>query len=151
MRGLRTALGVLACALVAACSAPQSPPERAKAARTPAPSAGPAPAPVASIPVAFHGVWWDTLQHCRDGLSDTHLRIEADSLAFHESSGRVTAVQARGPREIVVGVQLQGEGETWVATYALRLSEDGRTLSDITRSPPFVRVRCPGPTPGRAG
>lgn len=142
MSRLRAALGALACAFAVACGAPQPPPEPRTPPGEPAP-ARPAPQPAASIPEAFRGVWWDTLQNCRDELSDAHLRIEAGALAFHESRGPVTAVEVRGPHEIAVSVRLEGEGETWTATHVLRLSEDGRTLSDITRSPAFNRVRCP--------
>jgi hypothetical protein len=105
------------------------------------PSAVPA-AP--SIPAQFRGIWWDTLQHCRDELSDTHLRIDASSLNFYESRGVARHVSAKGPRTVAITAAMGEEGERWTQTFVFRLSTDGSMLTDETDpAKPLKRVRCP--------
>jgi len=95
------------------------------------------------IPPPFRGVWWDTLQHCQDELSDTHLRITQDRLTFYESSGSATATRMRRAGEVVITATMEEERERWTQKFVFLLSEDGGTLTDISDPmKPFVRVRC---------
>lgn len=41
--------------------------------------------------------------------------------------------------------ELSGEGERWLSLAHFRLSDDQKTLTDLTRDPETVRYRCPKP------
>lgn len=93
------------------------------------------------IPDAFHGVWDESPGACAQ-RSDARLEIQADTLHFHESIGKVEHLQQPGENEIVLGLAMRGEGEQWQAAERYRLSADGATLSDLGQEPAFTRVRC---------
>jgi hypothetical protein len=47
-----------------------------------------------------------------------------------------------GDDEIGIAVEMTGEGERWTAHYRFRLSEDGRTLTDVGNDADLTRYRC---------
>lgn len=144
------ALGIL---LVAGCTAQDStdattavPP----AADSPAPAPAPAPAAVEpeaaaeaatanTVPEQFQGDYAADLAACTSPGHVTALRIGTSRIEFHESSGDITAVEARGS-DIDITAELTGEGETRDATYSFSLSEDGQALTDTVNG--LARQRC---------
>lgn len=155
---MKKTMMIAALAVLAACSSETSneigempealPSEIAKPAPTPGASATPdEPVPMDNavadadapqqIPAQFHGEWNRVAADCGTARNDSRLRIEADRIRFHESSGRVTEVWGKD-RTITVRAQLKGEGETWTDSRNMTLSDDGQTL----RSGGVTRVRC---------
>ena len=94
-----------------------------------------------SIPARFHGEW-NILEYCGTN-SDSQLRISANRIDFYESGGPVRAVVTQGEFDLALIAELSGEGETWLSYSFFRLSEDGSSLTAISRGrPDFVRNRC---------
>ncbi|HYE39780.1 MAG TPA: hypothetical protein VEB23_07600, partial [Ramlibacter sp.] len=90
----------------------------------------------------FHGEWTGDLADCGRS-SETRLRIAADSVRFHESSGAILSVTEHSADEITVTAALTGEGTTFRNQRRWRLSPDGRSLRDVTEGAGLVRHRCP--------
>lgn len=107
-------------------------------------SAPPRPSAAAEItmPDAFRGEWASSAAEC-GSAAEGRLRIGRDAITFYESEGAVTRVVMQDPREASVELRLSGEGETWTDARRFRLSEDGRTLTDLSGPTPFPRIRCP--------
>ncbi|HEU4814042.1 MAG TPA: hypothetical protein VFS99_07420 [Xanthomonadaceae bacterium] len=97
------------------------------------------PAPDASAPTRFQGTYAADPAACDTTGHVSHLIIGSDTITFHESSGPITEV-ASGPSDVTITAELTGEGETRQATYRFRLSDDGRTLTDLGGG--MERVRC---------
>src|SRR5688572_30565669 len=150
------ALVIATCTLVACnqSTPPAAPtsaqaPEQPPAAQQPAPAPPPAPAPTpaptppaapeVSVPARFHGTWASDTAACGASGHESRLVVDADSLQFHESSGRVTSVAANGD-DLSVGATLTGEGQSREASYRFSLSNGGDTLTD--RDSGMVRKRC---------
>ena len=147
---------ILALAIFAldGCSAPRAP--AGAAADAPAnadtdmsTATEPAPAPTADdtqpaidtvVPAAFLGEWAADAAACARPGDESRLRIDADRIAFHESSGAIVSV-AGDAADLTLVAQLTGEGETREATYRFRLS-DGDTLTDTSSGTGMVRQRC---------
>jgi hypothetical protein len=146
---IRTAATAAAVLLLAACNQSIAPPAPAPpAAPVPPPALAAAPAPVApanegkTIPAAFQGEWMAAASDCAAGVSDSRLRISADQLLFHESSGPVTSVSLATPDDITVHAAMSGEGEgPNDATFHFVLTDGGETLVDVGNA--FNRHRCP--------
>lgn len=103
----------------------------------------------ATIPDGFRGTWAGSHDKC--GVpSEGRLTVYADRIGFYESRGRVLAVKVISEREVEVSLELSGEGQVWRRTVRYRLSEDGRSMTDVTE-PKYqtVRVRCEKPSAGR--
>ena len=122
----------------------------AAAAEEPAAAASQQPARTAQsppqlmvIPERFRGEWNADLSDCGTALNDSRLRIGSREVSFYESRGRVTEVREKGPERVDVSLALAGEGESWVATYAFRISPDAKILLDVTNPEPVERFRCP--------
>lgn len=94
------------------------------------------------IPRAYQGEWNMRVKDCGTARNDSSLRLRSDSLSYFESSGPVRTAVTRG-RELVLVAELQGEGETRLHAAHFQLSRNGRTLTDVTSTPPLVRYRCP--------
>jgi len=96
----------------------------------------------ATVPNGFRGKWTGSRNKC--GVpSEGSLAIYADRIDFYESRGRVLAVKAISEREVEVTLELSGEGHVWRRMVRFRLSEDGRSLTDVTEQKyQSVRVRC---------
>lgn len=111
---------------------------------TPAPEAGNsppgAPAPAhATVPERFRGTWAANATACALTGDPSHLDIGATDVAFHESTGPVTGVEADGG-QLTLTLRLSGEGDTWEATYGFRLSDDGQSL--VADDGGMTRRRC---------
>lgn len=78
---------------------------------------------VAQIPARFHGVW-DYEEGTCDPASDMRMEISADEILFYESIGRVTGVKAEGD-DIIVSLDMEGEGENWQEKTRLSLVGKG--------------------------
>jgi hypothetical protein len=129
--------GNIAPAVAIETPAPAQPPASAGA---PLPvSSHPPSATLGTVPVKFQGRYAADASACKEGSHESRLTIEASRIAFHESSGAITTVSS-GPTEISITARLIGEGETRAANYSFRLSDDGRTLTDISNG--GIRQRC---------
>ncbi len=96
-----------------------------------------------TVPKQFQGTWAATAQQCAAPVSESKLVISDQRLAFYESDGPIRDIDFDGKSELVLVVELSGEGETWLATVKFRLSEDRKTLIDVTdRHQTMTRVRC---------
>ena len=154
-RQLILAMAIL---VVAGCSAPRAPTDAAADASPPnnatdAPTTTtPAPAAAAArdttpatdrskVPARFQGEWATNAAACASPGHESHLRIDADRIAFHESSGPILSF-AGDDSDFTIVAQLTGEGETRKATYRFRLSADGNTLTDTRSGTGMVRQRC---------
>jgi hypothetical protein len=96
----------------------------------------------ATVPDRFRGRWAGSQAKC--GVSsESSLAIYADRIDFYASRGRVLAVKVVSEKEVEVELESSGEGVVWRAVRRFRLSEDGRSLTDVTREDhQAVRVRC---------
>ena len=95
-----------------------------------------------TVPDQFRGRWAGRQAQC--GVpSESSLAIYADRIDFYASRGRVLAVKVVSEREVEVELESSGEGQVWRSTRRFELSEDGRSLTDVTRRDyRTVRVRC---------
>lgn len=153
-----TCLPALAIALLAcACSrtpAPEAPVARGDSAparaQTPPPAAAPSPAPApapvdtppgaTTIPDRFRGTWAADAAACNAPGHESHLRVSADGVAFHESRGTLRSAREDGDTLVAV-LMLTGEGNSWESTRRFTLSSDGTRLHDADSG--MTRVRCP--------
>jgi len=131
--------------LLAACSPgePAQPPtDAAPAPETKAqPDAG---AVSTTTPAAFQGEWNADLSACGGGGDESRLIIGADTIAFYESQGEISATRLEADGRLAVEAMMRGEGETWADSRVFQLSEDGQTLTDVSQgSTGLVRRRCP--------
>lgn len=143
-------LGVL---LAAGCTAQDSstatgataPPVADTPATAPAPTTPPQPEPLPEPPAAntvpeqFQGDYAADIAACTAPGHVTRLTIGDSRIEFHESSGEIIAVEARG-NDIDITARLTGEGETREAASSFRLSDDGQTLTDTVNG--LARQRC---------
>ncbi len=134
----------------AACSGSDEPaaaPTETSAASDAAPSASASTPTVATIPAALHGRWGLVPGDCTSTRGDAKglLRIDAGSLRFYESEGRIGEVTAAGPTTLRASFTMQGEGMDWVREMELEV--DGSTLKRREFGPEaaaegFVYTRC---------
>ena len=92
---------------------------------TPEPKLEPA-APDGSIPARYLGVW-DYVKGTCARESDMRMDIRPDGITFYESTGAVSSVATEGG-DVLVELAMEGEGEQWVETLRLSVSEDGQGL-----------------------
>src|SRR5687767_7012263 len=96
----------------------------------------------ARVPIDFRGRWASSEARC--GVShEGSLTIYEDRIDFYESRGKVLSVTEVSPVQVEVEIESTGEGQTWRHLRLFVLSQDKRTLIDMTnRASPFSRVRC---------
>ncbi len=96
----------------------------------------------ATVPNQFRGRWAGTQAKC--GVpSESSLAIYADRIDFYASRGRVLRVKVVSEREVEVQLESSGEGQELRSIRRFWLSEDGRSITDVTRQDhQAVRVRC---------
>jgi len=140
------AFAVPAALALAACQppakdAPAAPPAPTAPSPPSAPQAPAAPSKP-EIPAGFRGEWNADLKACGSGRSDSRLFVSPDQVFFYESIGEVKSVVVTG-HTLEVSMEMAGEGERWDSTHRFRLSDDGKTLTDITEGEGFARQRCP--------
>lgn len=96
------------------------------------------------IPAAFQGEWNERLEDCGTGKNDSRLRINASEVRFYESGGRVRGAFLSGPYELIIVLDMSGEGQTWMASHHFILASDGSYLSSKSDDGSlFTRYRCP--------
>lgn len=103
---------------------------------------GPQAADERFIPDSWVGEWNARLEDCGTGNNDSRLRIERERVLFYENGGMVRGAFLRGPFEIVIVLDMSGEGQTWIDSHHFVMSASGnyiRTAGDE----PLVRYRCP--------
>jgi hypothetical protein len=118
--------------------APTLPTTETAPAETPA-TTTPASTSTPTIPERYRGYWNNDLAHCPYS-GDSRWLVEAHSITLHESSGSVLRVTERNGT-LEVALAMTGEGTQWQSTARLRLSADGRQLTDLTTG--RVGYRCP--------
>lgn len=94
------------------------------------------------IPDPWIGEWNERLEDCGTANNDSRLRIERDRVFFYESGGIVRGAFLHGPFEIVIVLDMSGEGQTWIDAHHFVMSASGnyiRTAGDDA----LVRYRCP--------
>jgi hypothetical protein len=96
------------------------------------------------VPTAFRGEWNTDLARCGTDLGEMRLSLTGASIGLYESGGPVLDVILEDEQTALLRTRLSGEGETWERPFRLRLTDDGRTLTDISGEIPVVRHRCPG-------
>jgi hypothetical protein len=94
-------------------------------------------------PGRFQGKWNSNLKDCGTNLNDSQLTISAERIRFHENGGSIKAVVTQGEFDLALITELSGEGETWLAYDHFRLSDDQKSLTDVTDGSKLVRYRCP--------
>ncbi|MBV7266111.1 hypothetical protein [Erythrobacter ani] len=75
------------------------------------------------IPTQYHGVWDYEGGTC-ERTSDLLMEISASEILFYESIGLVTATESEGG-DVVVTLDMEGEGETWTQQTRFSLVGDG--------------------------
>ena len=140
MTHLMKTLSLAAMIALSACGQqkPQTPP--ASAEKTAGSISGTEVVDPKAVPAAFRGLWAASEADCAKP-AETRLEVGANHLTFYESRGPVASVEATGPDEIRVAIQLTGEGETNQATYRYRLIQNGAALFDVRSG--LTRYRCP--------
>ena len=97
-----------------------------------------------TIPAKFHGEWNATLADCGTGNNDSSLTITATGMQFYESGGVVRGAFMHGPYEILIVLDMSGEGSSWMTSFQYTLASDGSYLSSRGLDGSlFVRYRCP--------
>lgn len=99
-----------------------------------------------AVPARFQGDWASGLKQCGSPTDDLRLTIGASTIRFYESAGAIKAVVTNGEHELALISELAGEGERWLDVSHFRLSDDGKTLTDVSTEPAVVRYRCPKKT-----
>lgn len=97
-----------------------------------------------TIPAQFWGKWDFDLESCSSPASEGRLVISAGRVEFYESRGSVQNVVTHSNSDLELSIELSGEGETWISDRYFQLSDDQKSLTDITSGKPgFMRYRCP--------
>lgn len=75
------------------------------------------------IPARYQGIW-DYIEGTCARESDARKEISGKEIIFYESIGTVTSVAPDGD-DVVVALDMEGEGETWTQTIRLSVSGKG--------------------------
>ncbi|GMN02165.1 hypothetical protein [Erythrobacter sp. MTPC3] len=78
------------------------------------------------IPARFHGIWDYEGGTCALE-SDMRMEISASEIMFYESLGIVSGTRMEG-EDVVVTLNMEGEGETWQQATRLSLVGEGEEL-----------------------
>lgn len=136
---------VLLCAL-AACSGEQAPPPAASETVTPTEGAS-AAARANTIPEQIQGRWGMVPADCTSTKGDAKglLVIDATTLKFYESLGRLGAIAETGDTRIRAQFDFTGEGMTWQNEQTLELQDGAllrREAGQDAAPGPFKYTRC---------
>lgn len=97
-----------------------------------------------TVPIQFQGEWNEKLEDCGTGNNDSRLIISATEVQFYESGGRVRGAFLHGPYEVIIVMDLSGEGSTWMTSSQFTIASDGRYISSRSEDGTlFTRYRCP--------
>lgn len=114
-------------------SDPTTEPRDARDARAQAAATAPA-----TVPEAFVGRYAASPAACAGRGDESALGITASTLRFHEGSGEVVSAEVVGD-DLLVVLDMAGEGERWQRGYRFRRDGDGALL-DVDGG--IRRVRC---------
>ncbi len=95
-----------------------------------------------TIPVAFQGRWTGLAQDCGDPAADMELDMRPTQLLFHESEGKILAVEANDDGSVSVKAAFTGEGQSWTRQMLLTQSADGARLTIRGDGTSTTRKRC---------
>jgi hypothetical protein len=119
---------LLALTLLAACGEQADTSGNGGEATSPAAGSTPADtatiAPANAIPALFHGPWDAETGTC-DPASERRLEIAANSVKFYESLGAVTGVTDAQDGSVLIDLAMEGEGEQWNRSMALKVTGEG--------------------------
>ncbi|KAK0361244.1 hypothetical protein LTR94_024117 [Friedmanniomyces endolithicus] len=87
-----------------------------------------------TVPERFRGEWNSNPADCGTPDNDSIVVIAADRIDFYESSGRVRGAFLDGANEVLVVVEISGEGETSTTAIRFSLSPDGDRLTELRQS-----------------
>ena len=111
-------------------------------------AAGPAlavmPVTPPKVPVAFQGFWAGLGKSCSPGADPLQIRLGPHSLWMWSNDNQVLRATPRGPREVVMVVQVLSGDVYEDMTFRFRLSADGKQLTEVGARTNVVRRRCPG-------
>lgn len=146
---MRTLVLALVLALPA-CSGGDDPADRASetvAASEAATAPAAATPTIAAIPAALHGRWGLVAGDCISTRGDAKglLTIDAGSLRFYESEGRIGEVTEAGPQRMRASFTMQGEGMEWVREMTLEADGNNlkrREFGSGAVAEGFVYTRC---------
>lgn len=102
-----------------------------------------------TIPAGIHGRWGLVAADCEAGRADAKglLTIDANSLKFYESVGKLSSVAEAGDGWMRGTFAFTGEGQEWTQDASLEAGEGGKVLVRMEHganaSPtPFKYSRC---------
>lgn len=97
-----------------------------------------------SVPERWHGEWNEDIATCGKHTNDSELVIRSDRLEYWESGGLVRGAFERGPFEIVIVLEMSGEGQTWLDAHRFTMSSSGSYIQTHGQDgSTFTRYRCP--------
>lgn len=99
-----------------------------------------APARRGPIPVSIQGRWAGVADRCGDASAALDLNVTPDRLIFHESEGKVEAVEGQADGRYAVRAAFTGEGESWTRTLMLRVEGDRLIIANDGEA--VTRKRC---------
>ncbi len=112
-------------------------------------AAGPAQAvtPVTppKVPVAFQGLWAGPGKSCSPGADPSQIRLRKNSIWMSSHDHQVLRATPRGPREVVMVVQVLSGDVYEDRTFRFRLSADGKQLTEVGTRANVVRRLCAKP------
>ncbi|GAA4773974.1 hypothetical protein GCM10023306_21620 [Novosphingobium ginsenosidimutans] len=141
----RLSAAVLLCAL-AACSSEKAPAPDSSEAATPG-ATTPAAVQIDAIPEQLRGAWGLVPADCTSTKGDAKglLLIDATTLKFYESLGKLGAITEASDTRIRASFDFTGEGMTWQREETLEL-QDGtlirREAGQDAAPEPFKYTRC---------
>ncbi len=97
------------------------------------------------MPSKFIGEWQEQLSSCGKHESDSVLRIKKNSISFYEAGGPVKNIRITGSGDLSADAVLSTEQGPSKIKIHYQLSQDGKTLTDLSFPPEkTVRKRCSG-------
>jgi hypothetical protein len=98
------------------------------------------------IPPAFQGTWAPLTGSCDNPVE--LMTAYSDGIDTYESGGRLRRIAQEGSdRTVVMILEFEGEGQFWVTTYEVAVSEDGTqtTWRDLDATDAAITYRrCQG-------
>lgn len=98
------------------------------------------------IPEDWRGVWAENLSDCSVREELATFSVGADRIDFYESGGRVRGAFLRGPFELMVVLEMSGEGHTWMTSMHFTAASDFQYIQTVPDDPDAGKLtlyRCP--------
>jgi hypothetical protein len=109
-------------------------------------SSGHAQADGITVPERWRGLYAEDLGDCEARENFTTMDLIADRVTFYEHGGFIRATFDRGPFEILMVVDMAGEGQTWLSTLHFTASPDFSYIQAAGGSEDEAKLtlyRCP--------